>query len=100
MGLLDVARRVFGVSDADIDTVFKHVIERIDRVISDKMTKAARDGGAVVLCAMLDELRSVGVVSDARHDALVELVKEWHRKERGSFEVEKPPPAGEPPPKM
>jgi len=78
MGLLEKIAAELGVGQGEIGGLLKGTIERIDRS-NLVLTKEQRDGVALGLCAILDELKAEDVLHKDTHSKNIEAVKEWHR---------------------
>jgi len=78
MGLLEKIASELGVGQGEIGGLLKGTIERIDRMNA-VLTKDQRDGVALGLCAILDELKAEDVLHKETHAKNIEIVKAWHR---------------------
>jgi len=78
MGLLEKIASSLGVGQDEIGGVLKGTLDRVDRM-NQALTKEVRDGIALGLCSMLDELKAEDVLVKDTHAKCVESVKAWHR---------------------
>jgi len=80
MGLFDFAGKALadlGLGQDDLRKVFRGTIDRLNR-IAPVTTLSQRDGMAVAMASMLDELKARDVMALDTHSELMAELKKWH----------------------